>query len=400
MRKRGIGLLGSILAFCSLAAILSCDCLCGQKTAVAITPPPLAVPAKPAAIEPGKPWHFAVSGDSRNCGDVVMPAIAQGAAHDQAQFYWHLGDLRAIYDFDEDILQDAKMKGQQHLTISAYEKMAWTDFRQSQTVPFGGIPFFLGIGNHEAVPGLNSREQFSKEFADFLDRPELKSQREKDAGKGPVAAPKTYFHWVLDGVDFIYLDNATPDQFDADQLKWVEGAIASDAKSDSTIHTVVVGMHAALPNSISAGHSMNQMKDEGKSGVQVYKDLLELSKKKKVYVLASHSHYYMEDIYNTQFWQSNGGVLPGWIAGTAGARRYPLPEPNAAKAAKTNVYGYLLGTVTPSGQEAGTVQFEFKQLEEKDVPAAIVHQYSQEFVHWCFVENTDAKPGSPKTPEH
>jgi hypothetical protein len=23
------------------------------------------------------PWHFAVSGDSRNCGDVVMPAIAE-----------------------------------------------------------------------------------------------------------------------------------------------------------------------------------------------------------------------------------------------------------------------------------------------------------------------------------
>src|ERR1035438_3520244 len=41
-------------------------------------------------------WKFAVSGDSRNCGDIVMPAIAQGVAHDGAAFYWHLGDYRAI----------------------------------------------------------------------------------------------------------------------------------------------------------------------------------------------------------------------------------------------------------------------------------------------------------------
>ncbi len=42
-------------------------------------------------------WHFAVSGDSRNCGDVVMPAIAKSAAANQAAFYWHAGDFRAIY---------------------------------------------------------------------------------------------------------------------------------------------------------------------------------------------------------------------------------------------------------------------------------------------------------------
>ena len=47
-------------------------------------------------------WRFAVSGDSRNCGDIVMPAIAKGAALNQAAFYWHLGDFRAIYRFDQD----------------------------------------------------------------------------------------------------------------------------------------------------------------------------------------------------------------------------------------------------------------------------------------------------------
>ena len=46
-------------------------------------------------------WSFAVSGDSRNCGDIVMPGIAEGVRADKAQFYWHLGDYRATYDFKE-----------------------------------------------------------------------------------------------------------------------------------------------------------------------------------------------------------------------------------------------------------------------------------------------------------
>jgi hypothetical protein len=393
--------LAMFLSLCAVVATANFTSLRSAHAQVsALAPMPL--PGKPAAIESGKPWHFAASGDSRNCGDVIMPAIAQGAARDQAQFYWHLGDLRAIYDFDEDILQDAKMKGQQRPTISAYEKMVWTDFRQNQTVPFGNIPFFLGIGNHETVTDLKSREQFSKAFADFLNSKELREQREKDAAeqKQPVQPPETYYHWIMDGVDFIYLDNATADEFDADQVKWFEERMARDGKNDSPVHTVVVGMHKALPYSISQGHSMNESARGEESGRQVYHDLLKLQNesRKKVYVLASHSHYYMEDIFNTQYWRSNGGILPGWIVGTAGAHRYALPAPNAAKVAKTNVYGYLLATVNPP-QAPGTIQFEFKELKEPDIPPAVVHGYSREFVHWCFMENTDVKAGAVATPE-
>ena len=46
---------------------------------------------------------FAVSGDSRNCGDVIMPLIAADAHKQGAQIYWHLGDLRAMYDIDQDM---------------------------------------------------------------------------------------------------------------------------------------------------------------------------------------------------------------------------------------------------------------------------------------------------------
>jgi hypothetical protein len=388
--------LAMFLLLLGVAATLSCDCLCSS----AATPAALPVPATPPPPKAGETWHFAVSGDSRNCGDVVMPTIAQGVAHDRAHFYWHLGDLRAIYDFDEDMLKNASLANK-HLTIKDYEDTAWQDFNRNQTVPFGGIPFFLGIGNHETI-SPQTRAKFLTEFNDFLDMPQLRQQRSEDKHKGNPRNPQpaTYYHWVMDGIDFIYLDNASktdPPEFDPDQLSWFHWVITQDT-SDSSIRTVVVGMHAALPYSISAGHSMNEWTEGISSGTQVYQELLKLQNEahKKVYALASHSHFFMEDIFNTQYWRSNGGVLPGWIVGTGGAVRYALPEPNSAKAAKTNVYGYLLATVNPANQPPGTITFEFKQVDEKDVPPAIVHGYTQEFVHWCFANNSQAQAaGAP-----
>ena len=85
------------------------------------------LPLKGSAQQP-QPWNFVVSGDSRNCGDVIMPAIAAGAAAHTAQFYWHLGDLRAIYDFDQDILRSKETLARKApLAIADYERMAWDD---------------------------------------------------------------------------------------------------------------------------------------------------------------------------------------------------------------------------------------------------------------------------------
>ena len=81
-------------------------------------------------------------------------------------------------------------------------------------------------------------------------------------------------------------------------------------------------------------------------------------------------------------------MLPGWIIGTAGAVRYVLP-PNAndARAAQTNVYGYLLATV----QSSGEIRFDFKKLAVADVPAPVTSRYGAGFVHWCWEQNTEAK---------
>ena len=66
----------------------------------------LAVAARPLAAAD---WRFAVSGDSRDCGDVVMPAIAEKALALGPQFYWHLGDFRRIYGIDADVRKDAQL---------------------------------------------------------------------------------------------------------------------------------------------------------------------------------------------------------------------------------------------------------------------------------------------------
>jgi hypothetical protein len=329
-------------------------------------------------------WNFAVSGDSRNCGDVVMPAIAAGVINSGASFYWHLGDYRAIYNFDEDMQHQPEHLASP-LNIYGYEQIAWDDFIRNQIDPFGDLPVFLGIGNHDTTPP-KTREQYIIQFADWLDMPKLREQRLRD---DPFAHKlTTYYHWIQNGVDFISLDNATPDQFDTAQMTWFE-KILNAAEANPQIHTIVAGMHEALPESISADHSMNQSAAGTETGRRVYIDLLNAQKvaHKHVYIVSSHSHYYMDGIFNTEYWRTHGGVLPGWIIGTAGAVRYALPpESKQAHAAETNVYGYLLAQVRPSGE----IQFTFKQLRESDVPAAIVDRYKPEFVHWCFAENSAA----------
>jgi Calcineurin-like phosphoesterase len=317
-----------------------------------------------------------VSGDSRNCGDIVMPAIAQGVRHDGAAFYWHLGDYRAISNFDEDYLHTHPASN-----ISSYFAGAWPDFIQHQLQPFGDLPVFLEVGNHELVSPM-VRGQYIAQFADWLNQPVLQRQRLADNPNDHVL--KTYYHWIEHGVDFIGMDNASTDEFDAGQMTWFKVVLANDAK-DSSIRTVVLGMHAALPDSSSAGHSMNDSAQEQSSGRNVYAQLVAFrrSTQKNVYVLASHSHFVMNNIYATAC-HPNGDVLPGWIVGSAGAVRYRLPQDRgSATVAMTDVYGYLLATVAPDG----SMTFEFKEVKEADVPASVVTEFSHEQVNWCFTQN-------------
>lgn len=328
-------------------------------------------------------WTFAVSGDSRNCGDVVMPAIAAGAKKNAAAFYWHLGDMRATSFIDEDYLHEPEHKGLPP-DKAAYNRTEWDDFIQSQLNGFGSMPVFVGIGNHE-IYAPKSREHFVIQFADWLDSPTLRAQRLADNPNDH--ALKSYFHWIKDGVDFVYLDNSTNDQFDSYQLVWFE-ALVKRAAANPDVKTLVVGMHAALPDSLAAGHSMNDWPAGTESGRQVYADLLNFREQshKRVYVLSSHSHFFMSGIFDSDYWRAHGGELPGWIVGTAGAVRYPLPaDASRAKEARTRIYGYLLGKV----HRDGSIDFAFQEIKQGDIPAATTERFTSEFVDFCFKQNAN-----------
>jgi hypothetical protein len=325
-------------------------------------------------------WTFAVSGDSRNCGDVVMPAIAAGVRASGARFYWHLGDLRFIRDFDQDYRQLHP-----HTTILEYLTGAWIDAQQNQIEPFGDLPFFLGIGNHELLPP-KGREEFIVTFADWLDAPVIRAQRLRDDPHDHQV--RTYYHWAVDGVDFVSLDNASADQFDATQLHWLKGLLERDRR-DPGVRAVVVGMHEALPDSIAHTHSMDDELIEQSSGREVYTQLLGLRTSKPVYVLASHSHFVMGDVFDTPYWREHGGVLPGWIIGSAGAVRYALPADGAqGRFARAHVYGYLLATVhPPAARDRDPIEFEFHEVTSAEVPKAVNERFGAALVKECYEQN-------------
>ena len=193
-------------------------------------------------------------------------------------------------------------------------------------------------------------------------------------------------------VDFIVLDNATSDQFSGEQMAWLRGVIAREAKNEA-VRSIVVGMHEALPDSKSKSHAMDDFAQGTKSGGEVYDLLLQLRDQshKNVYVLASHSHYFLDGAFETDALRAKGKPLPGWIVGTAGAVRYPLPsEVVPGPHAQTHVYGYLLGTV----RQDGTIQFDFKKLTKADLTAANTG-YAADAINDCFDNNPPAVP-APK----
>ncbi len=169
-------------------------------------------------------------------------------------------------------------------------------------------------------------------------------------------------------------------------------------------------MHKALPDSLSNAHSMSESATGLQSGRSVYRKLEKIQREdhKQVYVLSSHSHFIMTDIYNTQFWRDHmGGIVPGILVGTAGAVRYRLPAPlpktngNAASCTQdptafctqTDVYGYLLATVNPQG----SIDFQFKEIDEKDVPADVQAKFARYTMRVCFQGSKQMAPTSDTT---
>jgi hypothetical protein len=327
---------------------------------------------------PDTTWSFAVSGDSRNCGDFVMPAIAAKTKAENDAFYWHLGDFRWMSQPDEDLL--SMNPG---LSTADYQQRAWDDFLAHQIAAFGSFPVFLGRGNHETVPPM-TREGYIVKFSSLLDRPEITAQRKEDGDEGAPIGP--WYHWVHQGVDFITLDNASHEEFTDAQLRWLRGVLDHDMDPKSGISTIVTGMHEALPHSTGAAHAMDDWDRGIRTGELVYTWLYDAQAAgKHVYIIASHSHFYSPNIFNTAYWKERTKkVVPGWIIGTSGAHRYKLPL-GADPSSKTNIYGFMRGTVHADG----AIDFKLQELTEGDLEKAKWPNASLTAIRDCYDHNRD-----------
>jgi len=286
--------------------------------------------------------------------------------------------LRAIYTFDEDLVPPPSLRlATKPLNIIDYETGAWPDFIAHQLAPFGSRPIFLTPGNHEIIPPA-TRDANLIQFADWLETPAIRNHRLRNDPKDHTL--RAYYHWIDRGIDFIALDNASREPFDPGQLKWFHDVLSRDEASDQ-VRTVVVGMHAAR-GKLRSAHSMSDWPPGEASGREVYQALLHTRDvgHKRVYLLASHSHCYLDDVCRTDTWK--GRVLPGWIIGTAGAVRYlpagTVPGPKV----RTDVYGYLIGTVASDG----AISFSFHKLSVADL-LRTRGQAAESLVHWCNEQN-------------
>jgi hypothetical protein len=331
-------------------------------------------------------WYFALSGDSRDCGDLIMPKIARAIADDRAApaaFYWHLGDFRRMFGPDCDVVKrtrpdwDCENRPEEQLgwdEMNRYLDLAWDDFIARQIEPFAPTPVFLGIGNHELGAG-RSRADFRRRFQRWLTAKPIHDQRVLEGlDHFFTVEGDTYYHFVWNGVDFINLDNADSASFSAAQLAWLATVLDRDAKNPA-VTTIVAGMHEALPYSRQRGHAMDASCQGLCSGQQAY-DLLYRARKlagKHVYVFASHSHLFVEKLFETP--EHDGQVLPGWVVGTAGAVQYrPETEPTQ--------YGYVLVAVQPDG----TLDVRFREVT-RDSPPLATGPGAESLTAFCFDQN-------------
>jgi len=162
-----------------------------------------------------------------------------------------------------------------------------------------------------------------------------------------------------------------------------EGTIVLDRDAkDPAVKTIVAGMHEALPYSKQRGHAMDASCQGLCSGQQAY-DLLYRAQKlagKRVYVFASHSHLFVDKLFETP--EHDGQVLPGWVVGTAGAVQYrPESEPTQ--------YGYALVAVQPDG----TLDVRFREVTRGSPPLA-TGPGADRLTEFCFDQNKQATGNS------
>ncbi len=161
-----------------------------------------------------------------------------------------------------------------------------------------------------------------------------------------------------------------------------------DLEQGSGVTTIVMGAHEALPHSTGSEHAMDDWERGERTGELVYTWFYDAQAAgKHVYLIASHSHYYSPNIYDTAYWRERyRKVVPGFIMGAAGAHRYALPK-SAKPGAKTMFYGFVQGTVHADG----TIDFTLHEVSEADLMKAKWPNAPEAAIHECYIHNGDVQ---------
>ena len=121
-----------------------------------------------------------------------------------------------------------------------------------------------------------------------------------------------------------------------------------------------------------------------KSGREAYEALWHAhdAAHKHVYVLASHSHYYMDNIFETADWKDK--VLP------AGSSAQPAlnaisyrPKLRPRNTPRPMFMATSIATVAPDG----AASFQFQRLSLDDLHAINGSRIPEPLVRWCYENN-------------
>jgi 3',5'-cyclic AMP phosphodiesterase CpdA len=230
------------------------------------------------AMVPDGTTRIIVGGDSRDDSAHVLPWAFREAKARGASAFLFLGDMELTPSLD-------------------------AHFRKELDL-LAPIPFYPALGNHEvrvlgAVDiGAAAAERSFRDH--FLGNKETPVQSSIDG--------KVVYSVNLPGhIHYVTLDNVSQKGFGKDQLRWL-AADLEQARSDSNVRHIFVGMHKPLAHNGVATHGMDADGPDAEADSNAALDLFEHAHVELI--LASHVH---------QFIRFNQRGIRSYITGGLGA---------------------------------------------------------------------------------
>jgi 3',5'-cyclic AMP phosphodiesterase CpdA len=222
--------------------------------------------------------RFIVGGDSRDDSAHVLPWAFREAKARGASAFIFLGDMELTPSFD-------------------------AHFRKELDI-LAPVPFYPVLGNHEirllGAFNLGSAAAERAFRANFLGNKETPVQSSLEG--------KVVYSVNLPGhVHFVALDNVSRKGFGKDQMAWL-AADLEQARGDSNVRHIFIGMHKPLAHNGVAAHGMDADGADGEADSNAALDLFEHYRVELI--LASHVHQFI------RFSQRN---IPSYITGGLGA---------------------------------------------------------------------------------